>query len=197
MTKLTITRALIELKTIDKRISKNINSSVFVSYEGKFHKPNEKSKSSQSSYQSIIDLIKRRKKLKSLIVSSNANTYVTICDEKMTIAEAIETKSSIERSKKLLNVLKQQYSEAITEVETINYKIRTDLESKTELKNEKDGNIDILDFSKKYMDMHGLELYDPIDIKTKIEELENYIMKFESEVDYVLTEKNSTTFIEI
>lgn len=196
-TTITITRALTELKTLDKRIAKAIDSGTFVSYEGQFHKPSEQSKSAKASYQSITDLLERRKKIKSLIVMSNAQTEVTVCGKIMTIAEAIETKSSIRHLENLMNRLKYQYADATKSVEHINDKVRRDLENKTELKGEKDSNIDIIEFSNKYMDMHGVKLYDPINIQSKIKGLEDYITNFNSEIDFVLTEKNSTTFIKV
>lgn len=82
MSKITITRALTELKTLDKRIQKAIDSGTFVSFYGQFFKPDENSKSAQSNYQSIMDLLERRKQIKSLIVMSNAVTKVIIYGKK-------------------------------------------------------------------------------------------------------------------
>ena len=198
MSKITITRALTELKTLDKRIQKAIDSGSFVSYQGQFYKPNEMTKAAQSNYQSIMDLLERRKKIKSLIVMSNAVTHVTICGKELTVAEAIETKSSIKHLENLLNRLKAQHAEANRTVESLNDKVRRDLESKTKMTNEKDDTkIDLLEFSTTYMDMHGVKLYDPIKVSSKIEELETYITGFKSEVDFILTEKNSTTYLDL
>ena len=116
----------------------------------------------------------------------------------MTVAEAIETKSSIKHMETLLNRLKMQYAEATTSIEKINDRVRRDLENKTKLTNEKEeANVDIVEFSKKYVDMHGVKLYDPIKISNKIKEIEDYVTQINSEVDFVLIEKNSTTFIEL
>lgn len=193
---ITITRALTELKTLDKRIQKLTDSTTFISYEGQFYKPSEYIKSTQSNFQSIKDLIKRRKNLKSAIVTSNANTIVTINNENMTIAEAIETKSSIKHYKNLLAQMKSQYLNAISNVENINSQARRDLDGKLNA-NTKEGTIDVNEFSKKYIEMHGVKLTDPIKINDKIKEIENYIISFEDEVNYILTEKNSTTMINV
>jgi hypothetical protein len=196
--KISITRALTELKTLDKRIQKAIDSGSFVSHQGQFYKPDEQTKSAQSNYQSIMDLLERRKKIKSSIVMCNAVTKVTICGKEMTVAEAIETKSSIKHLENLLNRLKAQYAQTNKTVEQLNDKVRRDLEGKTKMTNEKDdGKIDLVEFSRSYMDMHGVKLYDPIKISSKIEDIESYVTGFKSEVDFVLTEKNSTTFIEV
>ena len=129
--KMTITRALTELKTLDKRIQKTTGSGVFISFQGKFHKPNEYSKKGPAVYQSVMDLLNRRKRIKSAIVSSNAVTNVKICGKEMTIAEAIETKSSIKHHEYLIGQLKRQYADANRSVENINARVRQDLEKKT------------------------------------------------------------------
>lgn len=203
MTSISITRALTELKTLDKRIQKNIDSGAFVSYQGQFHSPSPYVKEAKANYQSIMDLLERRKKLKSLIITSNAITKVTICGKEMTVAEAIETKSSIKHYKNLLARLKSQSADANRTVENINNKVRNDLEAKTSRNGssteskEKETQMDLVEFSKKYMEMHGVKLYDPLNISKKIESLEEYITNFENEIDYVLSEKNSVTFIDI
>ena len=204
MSTITITRALTELKTLDKRIQKEIDGGVFVSYQGQFCQPSPYAKSAGATYQSINDLLERRKRIKSMIISSNANTTVKICGKEMSVAEAIETKSSLKHYKNLLATLKRQYGEANRNVENLNARVRHDLETKTTRSVEGGGNsgnvgekMDVVDFSKKYMDMHGVKLYDPIAVSSRIEELENYISNFENEVDYVLAEKNSVTTITV
>lgn len=196
---ISITRALTELKTLDKRIQKLIDSSTFISYEGQFHKPSEYVKTAGANYQSINDLLKRRRKIKAAIVSSNANTVVTIGGEKMTIAEAIETKSSIKHYKSLVERLKTQYAQANREVENINDRTRRDLDNKlNNLSKDKDGGLaNLNEFSEKYIAMNGVKLTDPIKITEKIAKLEDFIREFEDEVNYVLTERNSTTTITV
>lgn len=198
MSKITITRALTELKTLDKRIQKAIDSGTFVSFHGQFFKPDENSKLAQSNYQSIMDLLERRKQIKSSIVMSNAVTKVIIYGKEMTVAEAIETKSSIKHLENLLNRMKSQFGQATKNVESLNEKVRRDLESKTKMSGEKDeSKFDLTEFSTTYVDLHGVKLYDPLKISSKIDEIENYITGFKSEVDFILTEKNSTTYIEV
>ena len=197
MQSISITRALTELKTLDKRIQKTIDTSSFVSYQGQFHQPSPYTKTAQNDYQSVVDLLERRKNIKSKIIMCNAVTMVNICGKDMTVAEAIETKSSIKHYKNLLAKMKQQYAESNKQVEMINNKVRNDLENKTTRENKDDKTMDLVEFSKKYMDMHGVKLYDPLGINVKIEHIENYIRDFENEVDYILSEKNATTMIEV
>lgn len=200
MTSISITRALVELKTLDSRIQKKIDTGLFISYKGQFYQPAEGVKDAIANYQSINDLIDRRKKIKAAIVTSNANTIVTICGQNMTIAEAIETKSSIKHKKNLLAILKAQYGTTITTVENINARVRKDLENKStrESGNDKDKqNMSLEDFSKMYIGLHGVEIHDPLKISQKIEQLEQFITQFEQEVDYILSEKNATTLIDV
>jgi len=198
MSKISITRALVELKTLDSRIQKKIDASTFVCYKGQFHQPVESVKESVSNFQSIYDLIERRKKIKSAIVTSNALTQVIICETEMTVAEAIETKSSIKHKKNLLAVLKAQYGSTINSIECINSKVRKDLENKSNRDGEKEKQqMSLEEFSKTYVSLHGVELFDPLHISQKIEGLDKYIVQFEQEVDYILSEKNATTFITI
>lgn len=195
---ITITRALADLKTIDKRIEKQIDNTHFVSFQGQFHQPKVEVKNAPAQYQSITDLLKYRRKLKTLIVQSNANTVVRICGNDITVAEAIETKSSIRHFKRLLEQMKRQYANANQNVESINQRIRNDLEGKSNPNKQKEGeNFDIVDFSKKYMEMHGVTLFDPLNVSKKIEDVDSYITNFENEVDYVLSEKNATTTITV
>lgn len=197
---ISITRALTELKTLDKRIQKLIDSSTFISYEGQFNKPSEYVKTAGANYQAINDLLKRRRKIKAAIVSSNANTVVTIGGEKMSIAEAIETKSSIKHYKALMEKLKSQYAQVNREVENINDRTRRDLDNKlNSMSKDKDGGglANMNEFSEKYISMHGVKLADPIRITEKIAKLEDFVREFEDEVNYVLTEKNSTTAIAV
>lgn len=198
MNQLSITRALVELKTLDKRIQKQIDSSVFISYKGQFYQPADGVKDAVANYQSINDLIERRKKIKSAIISSNAKTKVNLCGQEMTMAEAIETKSSIKHKKNLMAVLKKQFGDCNNYVETVNAKVRKDIESKSTREADKEKNqMSLEEFSKVYVNLHGIELFDPLKVHLKVEQLEKYITQFEQEVDYVLAEKNAITFIEV
>src|SRR5690554_4907003 len=98
---MTITRGLSELKLINDRIQRKINDARFAVGNKNNNKKidgmtiEEFNKNAKSQYQSIQDLIERRKKIKSAIVDSNAKTVVTIAGKEMTVASAIERKESI------------------------------------------------------------------------------------------------------
>lgn len=195
---MSITRALVELKTLDKRIQKLIGETVFISIKGELRKPDTRASNAQSSYDKVRDLMNRRIKLKSAIVSSNANTKIRVCNIDMTVAEAIEMKSSINNYKTLLASMKRQYGESVAMVENENQRARNTLEnSLTRNKSDSTTELNVGEYSRQYMSIHGVELYDPIKLNEKIESLEKFITEFETEVDFILSEKNATTTIVI
>lgn len=118
--KLTVTRALTELKTLDARINRKIQEGVFIGFTTgrnpvRGYKNNEEfERDVKANYQSIQDLIKRRNIIKRTIVLSNANTYIEIAGKRMTVAEAIERKNSIQYEKELLKQMEKEYDYVIS-----------------------------------------------------------------------------------
>lgn len=92
---MTITKALSELKLLDKRISDEICKTQFCAANKHFQRTlNGKSitdakKDMLSVYNKITDLINRRNGIKKALTLANATTSVTINGQKMSIAEAI------------------------------------------------------------------------------------------------------------
>lgn len=206
--KMSIHRALGELKTLDKRIRKEIENTIFIGAKKKSSNTEYKTRTSivdfnnnvNSSIQSINDLILRRKEIKEAIVNSNANTFVTIGDNKMTVASAIERKTSIGYDKFLLSKIKEQYALVVGFVEENNEEVECDLSSKIDNMlnaNDKNNINGIEEFSKAYRNSNSWEVIDPVDLKSLIDKLEKEITIFENEVDVVLSESNATTFIEV
>ena len=206
--KMSIHRALGELKTLDKRIRKEIENTIFIGAKKKSSNTEYKTRTSivdfnnnvNSSIQSINDLILRRKEIKEAIVNSNANTFVTIGDNKMTVASAIERKTSIGYDKFMLSKIKEQYALIVGFVEENNEEVECDLSSKIDNMlnaNDKNNINGIEEFSKAYRNSNSWEVIDPVDLKSLIDKLEKEITIFENEVDVVLSESNATTFIEV
>ena len=206
--KMSIHRALGELKTLDKRIRKEIENTIFIGAKKKSSNTEYKTRTSivdfnnnvNSSIQSINDLILRRKEIKEAIVNSNANTFVTIGDNKMTVASAIERKTSIGYDKFLLSKIKEQYALIVGFVEENNEEVECDLSRKIDNMlnaNDKNNINGIEEFSKAYRNSNSWEVIDPVDLKSLIDKLEKEITIFENEVDVVLSESNATTFIDI
>ena len=204
--KLSIHRALTELKMLNHRIEAAINEVSTVLANRKSNSKingveiQEYEKQMQSSYDKVVGLIDYRNRIKSLVVESNARTTVTVGKEEMTVAEAIERKQSIHFEKKLLEAMQQQYRSAINMVAKENDALPAKLE--TYLINilgnkDKQSPEEVKLHTETFMKRNEFELIDPMNVKKKIEALSSRIEEFESEVDAVLSESNATTFIEV
>lgn len=202
---MTITRALVELGLLDKKIDSKIESVTFVA--GKKRSENKVNRNTTceefkanatSGLQSIKDLIERRKVIKSLIVESNATTKVKIGEKEYTVADAIERKGSIQYEEYLLQTLKNQYRQVNADVNKRNEAVDEKLDELLKVMAGKDSkNIDkeSNDLAKNYRETNEYEVVDPIQIEKEIEQLENDIMEFKGEVDFVLSESNAISKI--
>ena len=208
MEKMLVTQALNELKTLDSRIMRSINSATFVT-SAKICEKNVTSnmskedfnKNAKADLQSIDDLISRRKNIKAAVVLSNAITMVTVANIEMTRAAAIERKTSIEYEKVLLRQMKNQYMSAQQNVDRNNAKMEDSIEklvntafgkdSKTNIKSE-----DYSAIADPYKEKNEWGLVDPIDILSQITKREEEIDAFINEVDSALQISNCTTYIE-
>lgn len=194
--KMTVTRALNELKLLDKRINKKINETTFITAT----KDTSLTLDAKADFESITTLISNRSKLKTAIMASNATTKVTIGGKVMTVVEAIEQKDSIEYKKSLLTQLKRNYQDV--EQVTLHHERVIDerLQALLEATFGKDGRTsdnEIERISESFKEQNKLTILDPINVKSIIEELSNEIDTFESEVDFVLSESNAITTIEV
>lgn len=199
MEKLTVTRALAELKLLDKRIEKTINENNYITYS-----VNKKLAVStftpKESLQSVTDLIERRALLKAAIMKSNATTKVTIGKKEMLVIEAIETKQTIAYKQTLLQKLKLQQQSVKYEISKLNEKTQERLDKLLEANFGKDSKTksDETDaIVKPFLDRNEPRLEDPLAIDSIIQELSDEILDFMSNVDYALSESNALTQIEI
>ncbi|WP_297419640.1 hypothetical protein [Clostridium sp.] len=203
---ISIARALTELKTLDSRIQNKIGGTNFIAGVKKSSKKvnniytrDEFNTDVVANYQSIVDLIKRRKVIKSAIVNSNAITKVTIADIEYTVADAIERKNSIELDKTLLIQLESQYRNVITSVDRNNEAVEQNLQNllTASVGADKKASNDTTLFAEAYRNQNSFEVVNPLKLQEKIEVLRKEIEDFETEVDVILTESNVITKIEI
>ena len=204
--KISITRALAEIKLLDSKIESAIQKFEPVTYvEGKSKVTsvgttvegfNEKAK---SSYQSITDLIGRRNNIKAKVIQSNALTKVIIDKKEYTVAEAIERKNSINNELNLLSKLKQSYSNNKNKVEAGNSKVRANIDKQLELLagSDKNKTESVDNFVKLALENQQFSLVDVLKVEELIDELSNSIYEFQSNVDFTLSESNALTTIEI
>lgn len=199
---MSITQALAELKLLDKRLSKQLNSPVWVDV-GTVSKPVDAERlkdRATSEYQSFLALVTRRDTIKRAIVLSNATTRVTIDKWEGTVAEAIEHKKSIQYKQNLLDVMKGQLVQARVNYEAQKSSVDSRLERllQSELgKDVKTNPETITALSTSFRNNNKVELVDPLDLASKIATLESEIDSFETNVDWVLSEANGRTMISV
>lgn len=210
--KMTIHKALSELKTIDDRIIKAISSNTYVlAAKHSAEKINgvkilDLKDNMKSGYQKVVDLIARRDAMKRAVVLSNATTEVTIGDKKYTVAEAIEMKNhGVEFKKALLQRLYAAYGTAQNEFNKNNGDA---LEKKAEqyilaviAAQPKDSKMGVDSEAMKvmrqnYIDNNKYDIIDPLDVAKIIEALDTEINEFNTEIDAALSVSNALTVIE-
>lgn len=197
-----ITRAMVELKTLDKRIQRLITETTFVSCGTKNNqRKDDPVHQSVSKFQQMRDLKKRRDTIKSLIVLSNANTKINIGSHIYTVAESIERKNSIALDKSLLENMKLQRRNMQHQVDSQNQQASANLQRLLEQNFGKDNTKTDPTSLQQTEDIFWVNnrctLINPLNIDIQIERLENEIDEFEKNVDYALSESNSVNRIRI
>lgn len=203
-TKISITRALSELKLLDSRITKSISEikfAVCVTKNTNYNiNKNEFTSQTMAKLQSLNDLIIRREKLKSTIMKSNSTTTVKIGTKEMTVVEAIEMKKTIKYKESMIDVLKRQRLQVTKEFESHKTKIKQAIDANITQICSRDIKPDpstIQDLTDMMWKNDPVEIYDPIGLDKTIEFLTNEIEDFNLNVDFALSESNSLTQIEV
>ena len=156
-------------------------------------------KTSQSRFDTWMSLSERLVKLRAARNKANATTYVTVCGKSVTMDEAIVMKSLLNLQKQALEGFKKQ----IGMVE--NFVTRADNEVKVAVDKAVAQSIASQtlteDQSKLFNDMYkkslGKSMVIGESVKAGIKKLEDHITSFSAEIDYVLSEANSTTKVEV
>lgn len=210
---ISITRALSELKVLQDRINRSIIEGVFVgvttgkgtystSVVGGVKTTLEAASASiQGSFDKVEDLIARRQKIKSAIILSNAKTLVNINGKEMTVAEAIEMKSTVESKKIQLQYMRNQFNGANQTINQVNTALEAVIQQSLDKvygaeKSKVDSTL-LESIADPQRQQKEASLLDPCKIAEKIENLQNEIQILESEVDFTLSESNAKTVIEI
>lgn len=205
--KMTVHKALAELKTLNDRINSEITGSIFV----KANRHNnikifgktiaDFMADTKSNYQSVEALINRRNAMKRAVVLSNAITKVEIGGVEYTVAEAIEMNNhGMENLAYFRNCLREQYSSVKHMVESENgdklVKACENYIQATFGTKEKANNPDIEMAQKAYMTNNAYDIVTGFDIEEAIKELTDRIDAFKAEVDSALSVSNALTVIE-
>lgn len=214
--RLLVTQALDERDLLNKKINDKIMSAVFVDVV----KHNEETvlnrrvdretfrKEAQSSFQQINDLIERYKNIEAAIVESNANTFIETSYGKFSIAAAIALRNRLRGDLKfdgkadfettLYQKMQDTYDECVMTMEIKNKALAETAEQmrlsilgkETKVKNDKP-----LEIVETYVKENSMELADPLNIVSKMEQLQERKDKLLSELETQIKVSNATTFI--
>lgn len=211
MTQISITRALTEVKHLSDRISRALQEPFVGIAKGQDnHKVCVNSPSAsveavsttlKSNLQSAIDLIARRELLKRAIIQSNAVTMVTIAGKTMSVAEAIEKKASVQFTKTFVQSLRNQFVTSRNKVEAENTKLMNEINIAVQAAygNEK-GKVDDSQYfavANPRLKLSQYSLIDPNNVEAVIKKMDDELSAFLEEVDFVLSESNSSVKIEV
>lgn len=206
--KMTVHKALCELKVIDSRINKAISAMAFVV-------PNKHNNTkisgmtivdyceqAKAAYQSAVDLITRRDAIKRALVKSNAVTQVIVAGVAYTVAEAIEMKNhGMDHIRALMMKLTNDLNSAKRAADTENALLERrgdeyirNMYGNTDMKNL---TADAVDQRKEFIKSITVELVDPLHISDKIAALDKMYHDFMIEIDAALSTSNAVTEIEI
>ena len=207
--KMTIHKALVELKTLEDRIYKAVTSNPFVISNKHSNTKisgisvSEYCKQMESAYQKARDLITRRDAIKRAVVLSNASTLVAIADKQYTVAEAIDIKNhGIGYLQNLLAKMSKDYNYAQREADAHNgdaLEGRADeyirsLYGNTDMKSLTD---EVKKVRTDFIVAQTYELLDPLKVCLEMERLEQEINEFIIDVDSSLSVSNAITEISL
>lgn len=209
---ISVTRALVELKRLDGRIGNAIASGIFIGVStGRGDKRRASSPVAgtvtavenqiQGSFDQVEKLIQMRQKLKSAIVTSNAVTKVIVLGQEMTVAEAIEQKSSIGNLQSYSYALEAQIKKARLTVDAQNSQLDSKIEQLVNTvygsdKTKIDPSVYDAVATPQKNDKESA-LIDPKGADAVLSALRERISQLESTIDYVLSEANAKATIEV
>jgi len=203
---MTLTRALNEVKLLEKRINKyNTDDAtwVAVSKNGKIGTNtdvNILSSIAKENKQSLTDLIKRRNSIKHKILNANNSTTIKVANEEYTIAEAIDMKNFIEIERDVYRTIKMQIHrterEYTIKCEEVDNLVERTVSQTLQSDGKKDASM-VAGIEKYVRDNNKIVLEDPAHITKWVDERLEYVENFINEIDFSLSEINAITKIEV
>lgn len=216
--KMLVTQALDERDLLVRKIADKIEKASFVDtikpnedkvYAKRISKE-EYAKEAESAYQQIVDLIGRFQKIDAAIVDSNARTEISTSYGKFTVAGAISLRSRLrglgayegeaDFEGILQDKLESEYNERVRFCDAKNSQLQSTAENMrlsilgkdSKTKDEKP--LGVVDA---YLKENTTELVDPLDVKKKLEALNEKRNTLLTELDTQIKVSNATTFIEL
>lgn len=209
--KITVTRALVELKRLDARIAQAIRTGTFSAVQvGQGDKAKVLHSAKQvstvrgeinASFQSVESLLKNRVAVKSAIVASNAVVMVTLGEASMTVAEAIDLKATLPLRKQLITEVKSQMAKAKQAAEVSNTRMESEINTQIQAllgadkAKHEPATLKMITDTQKGMKEQTLIAEDLV--VEKLKTLEADLLNIETELDFVLSESNALTSVEV
>ena len=209
MTQITVTDALAELTLLEKRINSakadlgnnNLITFVEIGQVPTGYKSREEYNSkARAALQRVDALIGRRRTIKRAIVLSNATTMVSIANEEMTVAEAIEMKNFIAYYEIVLDTMLSAHRDTLDKYQIAQARVKERL-NKLAIevlgRNANTATDRYQSLADSFLARGGVELLDPVNLAEENERRQNFIEEFKSTCDRVLSISNARTIIEV
>jgi|LauGreDrversion4_2_1035121.scaffolds.fasta_scaffold400610_1 hypothetical protein len=199
---MSVTQALAEIKLMRSRMENALDGTTFIKLKKKrdLVDATRFGKEATGAFQSYIDLLKRYTALKSAVVHSNAITLVQIAAVQYTVAEAVERKRTLNFDKDLLSQLQTQYDKVQSEYNShmVSEQARVERLLTTELSKDNKTNVEVINqLTETFLSQNRAEILDPLQLSERIAAIKKDIEDFETQVDWVLSESNGRTLIQI
>lgn len=200
---MSIHRALAELKLYDSKIYDLLQRPYVMAVKSNATMVNglsvkEQTEAMKASLQALNALVRNREILKSAIAASNEATIVTIAGETMTVLDAIERKNYLSTREQIVSQLRAQYNRAYALVKQYEDNFQNGLERYINASTKDTANKELIEtLTNSYKNLNEVILLDPNTIVKTIDKMVEEIANFRAEVDYILSESNATTFIEV
>lgn len=208
---MTVTQALRERKILKDRISRATNEGIYLALvEGDAQRPvnkafrthEELSAKIQSSTDSVNGLIKRYHAIVDALISSNANTTVTVAGQTLTVAAAIERRTSNSMTKEFLVRIGVQQAGIVREMDSRSRILSQSIEAR--IAANKTDSMDATQVAQLAADSKAVleresmpKIFDPANILAGYDKMRSDFDAFEDELETQLNIINATTMIEI
>lgn len=194
-------RIIAEIKSAEQKLAVvSSGDFVFMAPADNTQEIEEATKMSQSAFDKYNNLLSNLATLKAARNRANATTAVTIAGRKMTIDEALAQKAANAYRLLFLNTMRSQMTNGKTRVEAVQAQIETRIAQQVAAasqgtKKASDAEVEVFrslaerNTKQKLVTFPGLT--------AKVEEIATFLEQFATEVDYVLSEANAMTKVEV
>ncbi len=204
MTKMTLTRLLSEIKTTEEQINNfpiiaGVGSKKTKRVDAEYMPIEDFEKESQSRFDKWFALQTKLITLKAARNKANTTTMVTVRGETMSMDTAVAKKALLPIQQAALTQLKNQIAMADKQVQKAETDVQTAVEKSTNTAAAA-GSVteeQLSVFRAMYDASLGKTLVIGSNIKAALANLETYIAEFTAEIDYVLSEANATTTVDV